>query len=126
MMRLLKYLFLAVVTVLFWSCADCPVSTVSEEGLMAMSFSEKEYNANISVPDSQLCLPRQVTYSNVHRVQNSTRRTNGTHRNNFEFIKSGKEINADLIYLIQRKSIIIHSSLIRPSNRLLYLGQLII
>ena len=126
MKSILKYLFLTIVTVLFWNCADSSISADPEDGRMTMSFSENEYHANISAPDSQLCLPRQVSYSNVQRVQSSSRRTNVVHRNNFEFIKSGKEINADLMYLIQKKSIIIHSSLIRPSNRLLSLGRLII
>ena len=126
MKRLLKYLFLVIVSVLFWNSADYSISPVSEDRQMAKCISDLEYHANISAPDSQLCLPRQVSYSNVQRVQGSSRRTNVVHRNNFEFIKSGKEINADLRYLIQKKSIIIHSSLIRPSNRLLSLGRLII
>jgi hypothetical protein len=43
-----------------------------------------------------------------------------------EFAKSGKVVNAGLRYVTQTKSIILHSSLIEPAHKLIYLGKLII
>ena len=126
MKKLLKYLLLSMTAILFWNCAENEIPAVSEEVQTAMSFNVETYHTNISTPDSQLFIPRQTSLSCAQRVQTITRRTNGTHRSSFEFAKAGKEVNAGLIYLIQRKSLFTHSSLIKPSERLLYLGQLII
>ena len=126
MKTILKYLFLTIVAVMFWNCAGKSVPSVSEDDHMSMSINAASCQANVSTPDSHLCLPRQVSYSNVQRVQSSTRRSNSVHRSSFEFIKSGKEIHAGLRYLIQKKSLLVHSSLIEPANRLLYLSRLII
>lgn len=126
MKKLLKYLFPLVLALTFWSCAENSRSMVSEGPVTPAALNDASRQANISASDSQLCLPRQVTYANTQTVQGTARRTNSINRNNIEFMKSGKVLNAGLIYFIQRKSIIIHSSLIEPANKLLYLGQLII
>lgn len=126
MKTLLKYLFPLVLALAFLSFAENRGSLASEEPAAASVLNEASCHANISASDSQLCLPRQITYANTQTVQGTARRTNSVNRNNIEFMKSGKILNAGLIYFIQRKSIIIHSSLIEPANKLLYLGQLII
>lgn len=126
MKKLLKYLFPLVLALMFWSCAEDCRSMVSEDSVTPAALNDASCQANISASDSQLCLPRQVTYANTQTVQGTARRTNSVNRNNIEFMKSGKVLNAGLIYFIQRKSIIIHWSLIEPANKLLYLGQLII
>lgn len=126
MKKLLKYLFPLVLALTFWSCAENSRSLISEDPVTPTALNDASRQANISASDSQLCLPRQVTYANTQTVQGTARRTNSVNRNNIEFMKSGKVLNAGLIYFIQRKSIIIHSSLIEPANRLLYLGHLII
>lgn len=126
MKKLLKYLFPLVLALTFWSCAENSRSMVSADPVTPAALNDASRQANISASDSQLCLPRQVTYANTQTVQGTARRTNIVSRNNIEFMKSGKVLNAGLIYFIQRQSIIIHSSLIEPANRLLYLGHLII
>ena len=50
----------------------------------------------------------------------------GTQRNNVEFTKSGRIINAGIIYSVQRKSITVLYSHVEPAHRLLCLGKLII
>ena len=125
MRNLLKYMLLIMVAAVFGhadlsACSE-PETTAAEMAVYAVTS-----DANISAADSELCLPRQVSFSSGIRVQSTARRTNCAQRNNLEFAKSGKIINAGQQYFIQRKSIIVHSSLIEPAHKLLYLGKLII
>lgn len=126
MKRVLKYLLPVIAVLVFWNCMDAPVSAVTAEVHSAASFEDTAFHTYISESESELCLPRQVSFANSQRVQTAVRRTAGAGRNNIEFTRSGKIINADVRYFVQRKSILIHSSLIEPAHRLLYLGKLII
>ena len=126
MKNLLKYLVLVFATALFWNCADKSLSSVPGEGIPDMAAIEGTVHTSISETDSELCLPRQISFANSYRAQSTVRRTNTAHRNNIEFAKAGKIVNPGLRYAIQTQSIIIHSSLMEPSHRLLCLGRLII
>lgn len=125
MKRLLKYLFPVIAVLALWNCMSTSVSADTEDTAV-MSFEETVCQSAISESQSELCLPRQISVASCQRIQSGMRRTVGSGRNNIEFTKSGKIINADIRYFVQKKSIIIHSSLIEPSHRLLYLGKLII
>ena len=127
MKKLLKYLLPMIIAAAFWNSADAKnESPVSEEAAAGMFIGEITDNSGISETQHEFCLPRQVSFGNTQRVQNAPRRTTGLNRNNLEFAKSGKVINAGLRFFEQQKSIIFHSSLIEPSFRLLCLGRLII
>ena len=126
MRKWLKYLIPLMFVVAFWNCKDSLLSTAPETTSDALAISEAVCDNIISSSESELCLPRQVSYASPYRVQNTARRTTGYSRASFEFAKSGKIINAGLRYLTQRKSILTHSSLIEPAHKLLYLGKLII
>lgn len=125
MRNILKYLFLAIVAAVLGH-ADFSVISDIDATVEESSIQSALYETSISASDSELCLPRQVSFTNTIRLQSTARRTNCAQRNNLEFTKSGKIINAGQQYFIQRKSIIVHSSLIEPAHRLLYLGRLII
>lgn len=126
MKRLLKYLFPAIAAFVFWNCTDAPASAAADEASDVMSFEERAYRSAVSESESELCLPRQISSANSQRVQSTARRTVGAGRSNFEFVRSGKVVNADIRYSVQRNSILIHSALIEPANRLLCLSRLII
>jgi hypothetical protein len=126
MKRWLKYLLPLVVAVAFWNGKDNLLSTVPEEIISTQTICDAICDNVISTSKSELCLPRQVSYTSSSRVQTTARRTTGYSRDNVEFTKSGKIINAGLRYFIQTKSILIHSSLVEPAHKLLYLGKLII
>lgn len=126
MIRLLKYLLLFVVAAAFCGGAGKDVPELSAQDIAAVSFDDQACRADLSPTDSQLSLPRQTTFANTQRVQSSVRRSSGSQRNNVEFAKSGKIVNAELCYFTQTQSLIIHSTLIEPSRRLLCLGKLII
>lgn len=126
MKGVLKYLLPVITVLAFWNCMGTSVSAATEDGASAVSVADTAYHTDISESKSELCLPRQVSFANSQRVQTTVQRTAGAGRNNIEFTKSGKVINADIRYFTQRKSILIHSSLIEPAHKLLYLCKLII
>lgn len=126
MKGVLKYLFPVIAVLAFWNCMGASASAVTEDESSAVSLAYAAYQADISETRSELCLPRQVSFANSQRVQTTVQRTAGAGRNNIEFTKSGKVINADIRYFTQRKSILIHFSLIEPALKLIYLCKLII
>ena len=126
MKKMLRYLLPVIMTAVFWNCADKSASSVQEVAPADLSVMASACQTGISSTDMEFCLPSQVSYANSQRVQSAPRRTASTHRNGLEFAKSGKVFNACLKYSVQRRSIIVHSSMIEPSHRLLSLGKLII
>lgn len=126
-MRLvLKYLLPSIVCVVLWGCADKDVSDISVNKSDIYDLAELYNNFSIDQQETEFCLPRQVSFANTQRVQSGARRTNSLQRNNFEFAKAGKVMNAGLRYFVQINSIITRSSHVAPSYRLLSLGRLII
>ena len=126
MKRLLKYLLVLMVAAAFLGSADKSIPEVAAQAIEDISFNSSEYTTDLSPTDSEFNLPRQTSFANSQRVPSTVRRTNSVCRNNVEFAKSGKVINAGLVFFIQLQSLIIHSALAEPSHRLLYLGKLII
>ena len=127
MKNLLKYLILSIVALAFYHGAkgDCSVNDFSTYQDIQNEFSVGN-NTSLSSPKADFCLPRQVSSVSIPRLQNNCRRSETSHRQSDMFIKAGKTVNAGIKYIVQKLSILSHSSLIRPSDRLLYLGQLII
>ena len=126
MKKLLKYLLFFLAAAVLWGEADKEMSSVTAEDVADMVMEKAISGTDISQSDHEFSLPRQTSFANSQRAQSSVRRTNSVHRNNTEFAKSGKVVNAGLRYVTQTKSIIIHSSLIEPAHKLIYLGKLII
>lgn len=127
MKRLLKYLLPIIVVTAFWNGADNAVSNASEPVIVDISTIEcTDHSSNFSKSESKPCLPRQLSFTSPLRAQNAARRTAGIQRLRIEFTKSDKVINPGLRQIILRNSTIIHSTLIEPVQRLLYLGKLVI
>ena len=126
MKKLLKYLLFFLAAAVLWGEADKEMSSVTAEDVADMVMEKAISGTDLSQSDHQFSLPRQTSFANSQRAQSSVRRTNSVHRNNTEFAKSGKVVNAGLRYVTQTKSIILHSSLIEPAHKLIYLGKLII
>ena len=126
MKKLLKYLLFFLAAAVLWGAADKEMSSVTAEDVADIVMEKAISGTDISQSDHEFSLPRQTSFANSQRAQSSVRRTNSVHRNNTEFAKSGKVVNAGLRYVTQTKSIIIHSSLIEPAHKLIYLGKLII
>lgn len=126
MSRLVKYLFLLLVGVVLMGNARGAETDVVESLSDWCLTADYDIQSSISASESEFCLPRTASYANTQRVQSGARRTNTIQRNNLEFAKAGKVMNAGIRYLVQNQSVIVHSTLIEPSHRLLSLGRLII
>ena len=124
MKKLLKYL-LVFFAVLAWDSEGTAAFAYAQE-TEEESFFLIDSATSISSTESEFCLPRQVSFANTQRVQSNARRTTSISRNNLEFARAGKVINAGLRYFIQNRFIIIRSSLSEPARILLFLGKLII
>lgn len=122
MKRWLKYLLPLAAVVLFWNS----MSSDTENAAIGMHTHEASIGLPVSVCDSELCLHIQDDISYFYRVQSSARRIVGMYKNSFTFVRSGKLINVSICYLCLKKSLVLHSSVLRPSDRLLNLGKLII
>ena len=81
---------------------------------------------DFSCSDSEFCFHSRVVSFSAFRLQNLVKRTNPVSKNNLEFLKDGKIINANVLNLIHKNSLIKHCSFIKPIHRLIGLGKLVI
>lgn len=77
------------------------------------------YSGDIS-PASHISSPHTV------QLTGAAKRTSNAHRNNFEYIASGKAINVCIENYIFKKSATINTSFTKPEHKLIRLGKLII
>lgn len=81
---------------------------------------------SLSPTDSDYSPPRHVSLSCSARVHSNTRRTDNVQRSHLEFIRSGKSFNASVIYCLWKSSVVVSTSASCRSNKLAYLGKLIL
>ena len=125
MKNLYRYIILSL---LFAVAFICNVSTPASDmgGVIDVECSVVTCYVDSSESDSNLFIPRQSSSANVLRLQSTLKRTNNACKNNIEFVKVGKLINADVKNFIQRESLLTCSMLVRPFLRLISMGKLII
>ena len=127
MKKLLKYLLLTLVTLAFHMGAKADLFAHEDiQEYECASVYTASLNVSITSPKTDICIPRQVSTVTVPRLQSNSNRHETSHRQNHEVVKSGKTINSILRYVVQKKSLIIHSSLMEPANKLVSLCRLII
>ena len=126
MKKLLKYLLPVIVAAAFAVGADSDVCVDAGCDFADECIFDDTCLTSISSAESELCLPRQASFANTLPVHGSPQRTNANQRNNIEFAKSGKVINAGIRYFVQKLSIATGSRLCDPSHILFSLGKLII
>ena len=127
MKKLLKYLLLTLVTLAFHMGAKADLFAHEDiQEYECASVYTASLNVSITSPKTDICIPRQVSTVTVPRLQSNSNRHETSHRQNHEVIKSGKTINSILRYVVQNKSLISHSSLLEPANKLVSLCRLII
>ena len=125
MKNLLKYLLLSLVALAFHMGAKGDMFAHEDIQDYASAYTAS-LNVSITAPTTDICIPRQVSTVSVPRLQSNSNRHETSHRQNCEVVKSGKTINATLRYVVQKQSLIIHSSLMEPANKLASLCRLII
>lgn len=101
-------------------------TTIENQNLTSHSDIDVQY-FDLDAPNVDLSLPRQISgISNIHRVPNVVKRTTSWHRNNFEFVKSGKVVNVCICDFIQKESLSYHHRFVKSTSWLISLGKLII
>ena len=125
MKKLLKYILFSMIALAFYNgaradsyCDDISLADIQNEITAIDCF--------VSSPQTDICIPRQVSTFTSVRLQTSGRRPDNFQRQNFECVKSGKVINALIRYFVQRNTILTHSSLVEPSHTLIRLCRFII
>ena len=127
MKNLLKYLLLSLVVLAFHIGAKDGLSAHEDiQDYDCASAYTASLNVSITAPTADICIPRQVSTVSVPRLQSNSNRHETSHRQNHEVVKSGKTINSILKYVVQKQSLILHSTLMEPANKLVSLCRLII
>lgn len=127
MTKLLKYLIIFIFAGAFINGIDKADSVIIlNNSIQEMNTEIEAYYSDHSTSDFEIYLPRRVSSTNVFRVQNTPKRSNTTHRHNFEFIKFGKVFSLGISNFIQKKPQIIHFSFTNPIHRLISFGKLVI
>ena len=127
MKNLLKYLLLSLVTLAFHMGAKADLFAHEDvQGYDYASAYTTSLDVSITSPKTDICIPRQVSTVTVPRLQSNSNRHETSHRQNHEVVKSGKTINSILRYVVQKKSLIKHSTLMEPANKLVSLCRFII
>ena len=125
--KLLKYLLLSLVALAFHMGAKDDLFAHEDiQDYDCASAYAASLNVSITAPTTDICIPRQASTVSVPRLQSNSNRHETSHRQNHEVVKSGKAINTILGYVVQKQSLIIHSSLMEPANKLVSLCRLII
>lgn len=76
--------------------------------------------------NSDISLSRQISSPSVLHLQGVAKRTSNAHKNNFEYIASGKAINVCIENHIFKNSSTINTSFTKSEHKLIRLGKLII
>ena len=128
MKNLLKYLLFGIVALAFYGSADKVQSCVEEFSAIEMQVDETSVQGfALSSNEADLSVPRQVSSVSMVRLQKgSSRKQVNNHRQGYEYLKSGKTVNPETQFIVQRKSLICHSSLMEPACNLSRLCRFII
>jgi len=125
--NLLKYFISVIFIAIAFTCGTHKFDvTVSERLNNDLAFEGTSYQLDSSTKIPDLDFSHQISYVNIFRLQNTTKRTNNAHKNNFEFVKTDKICSSDIRYSTQGTTYNIPFSSIRTTHRLIRLGKLII
>lgn len=98
------------------------VATLPAKASTELSTAHIDYTAH----NSDITLSRQVSSPSTIQLHSATKRTNNAHKNNFEFTKAGKFLNACIGGFIHQHDLTLHASFTKSNHRLIRLGKLII
>lgn len=125
--KLLTYLFLVILAGITFICgANVSDSTETKSLDSNVIIESASYISDSCVSDAHLYLSKQTSGTNVFRVPSKFQRTNTLHKNPFEFIKVSKLISTGIRNFIDKKTLIVYSTFIKPAHRLVSLGKFLI
>ena len=125
--NLAYYLWVILTAVVLIGCS-IGADSKNDEIQTDISYSDVDVHyLNDDTLNWELNLPRQISgINNIHRTPNLANRTTNWHKSNFEFIKSGKVVNASVFNLVLKGSLNYHCRFAKSASWLICLGKLII
>lgn len=125
--KLKIFILIVLATVALYSCTTRSDSTTIENQTLVSHSDIDVHYFHLDTPNVDLNLPRQISgISNIHRVPNVVKRSGNWHKNNFEFVKSGKVVNVSISNFIQKESLSNLHRFAKSASWLISLGKLII
>ena len=125
--KLKIFILIVLATVALSSCTTRSDSTTIENQTLVSHSDIDVHYFHLDTPNVDLNLPRQVSgISNIHRVPNVVKRSGNWHKNNFEFVKSGKVVNVSISNFIHRESLNNLYRFVKSASLLISLGKLVI
>jgi hypothetical protein len=125
--KLKIFILIVLATVALSSCTTRSDSTTVENQTLVSHSDIDVHYFHLDTPNVDLSLPRQISgISNIHRVPNVVKRSGNWHKNNFEFVKSGKVVNVSISNFIQKESLSNLHRFAKSASWLISLGKLII
>lgn len=125
--KLKIFILIVLATVALSSCTSRSDSTTIENQTLVSHSDIDVHYFHLDTPKVDLNLPRQISgISNIHRVPNVVKRSGNWHKNNFEFVKSGKVVNVSISNFIQKESLSNLHRFAKSASWLISLGKLII
>lgn len=100
--------------------------TESRIGSAALLYDSVAHSLESSTSDIFLNIPRHITSGNVLRLNNASKRTSSTQRNNLGVIKTGKTLYAGTKNNPHKELHSIHHLVVKTAYPLISLGKLII
>lgn len=127
MKELLKYLFpvlLAAIT--FISGADESVATDSRSAADDAIAPTASYASDSWAPDASLNLPEEFSGTHAFRLPSASQRTKTAQKHASGFLRASKLTATGIRHFIDKTSLTVHSSFIKPDHLLISLGKLLI
>lgn len=124
--NLLRFIVPIIIAFAFICGIERVESAVLEDCTTDLIIENTTYLSDYSSPDFELSFPLQSSSTNILRNQNTSKQTNTSHNYNLKYLRTGNIISESIQNFIQKKSLIYHSSFIKPINRLISFGKLVI
>ena len=125
--KLKIFILIVLATVALSSCTTRSDSTTIENQTLVSHSDIDVHYFHLDTPNVDQNLPRQISgISNIHRVPNVVKRSGNWHKNNFEFVKSGKVVNVSISNFIQKEFLSNLHRFAKSASWLISLGKLII
>lgn len=124
--NLCRFIIPIIIAVVFINGIEKVESTILDDYTIDSSTENIACFTDYSSTDFELCFPPQSSSANILRHQNTSKQTNTSHNHNLKFIKIGRIVNANIQNFTHSKSLIVHSLFIKPINRLISFGKLVI
>lgn len=124
--NLCRFIIPVIIAIVFINGIEKVESTILDDYTVDSSTENIPCFTDHSSTDFELCFPPQTSSANILRHQNTSKQTNSSHNHNLKFIKIGRIVNANTQNFTHSKSLIVHSLFIKPINRLISFGKLVI